>query len=118
MNKIFKTGIGLIAAVLISFPSNIVSAGGIEEDKIAHIGASAAVDYAVQASIGKNWTPFERWLFTTGAIGGGKELYDSQHPGRHASWGDIAADAVGAAIAETLPLKKRGKYVMIYEKEF
>lgn len=78
------------------------SASMTDHDKAAHIGASAAVGIILaQNKPFCKWKPWQRVLFNVVVIGGGKEWYDSRHPERHtADWGDIGADAIGAASAE------------------
>jgi uncharacterized protein YfiM (DUF2279 family) len=77
-------------------------AGGIPQDKAQHIGACYAAELTLREVKPFNrWKPWQRALFVTGVIGGGKEWYDSRHPDKHsADWGDIAADATGALGAE------------------
>ena len=70
-------------------------------DKIKHFGACMAVS-ATAAAIegGGGATPLQAAAagFMAGmAIGVGKEYGDSCAPGNRWSWGDIAADAAGAA---------------------
>lgn len=79
-----------------------VSANGIGNDKAMHITASTAAGIVLaQNKPFCKWKPWQRALFTTAVIGGGKEWYDARHPENHtAEWGDIAADAVGAFGAE------------------
>ena len=74
----------------------------ISRDKYTHAGVCYAIEYTLKdVKPFKNWKPWQRALFTTAVIGGGKEWYDHKHPRNHsADWGDIAADAVGAAGAE------------------
>lgn len=74
----------------------------ITRDKYTHVGTCYAIEVTLaQARPFKKWRPWQRILFTTAVIGGGKEWYDSRHPDKHsAEWGDIAADAVGAATGE------------------
>lgn len=90
----------LVAAlILVPLPCQ---AHEIVKDKAQHIGASAAVGLVLaEVKPFKKWKPWQRVLFNVGVIGGAKEWYDHRHPGSHsAEWGDIAADAVGAASAE------------------
>lgn len=74
----------------------------ITRDKYTHAGVCYALEYTLKdAKPFCKWKPWQRALFTTVVIGGGKEWYDSRHPDRHsADLGDIAADAVGAFGAE------------------
>lgn len=77
------------------------SASAIEKDKAQHIGACYAAELTLrEMKPFRNWKPWQRVLFTTVVIGGGKEWYDSKYDGHSAEWGDIAADAIGAASAE------------------
>ena len=89
-----KKVILIIFMVIVTMPSLCMAVGN---DKFDHASACFGAEAVVKEAFPK-WTPFERWLFVTGVIGGGKEWYDSKHPDNHsAEWGDIAADAVGAA---------------------
>lgn len=94
----------LVALVLIPTVPPVVYAGGLEKDKAQHIGACTAAELTLaQMKPFKRWKPWQRILFTTAVIGGGKEWYDARHPENHdASWGDIAADAVGASAGESM----------------
>ena len=96
-----KKKICTLLAVLMLVPS-FCCAHAIPQDKAQHIGASAAIGLVLaETKPFKKWKPWQRVLFNVGVIGGLKELYDHRHPGSHsAEWGDIAADAVGAASAE------------------
>lgn len=95
----------LCAALLIaSAGSGTAGAGArIGHDKSDH----AVTCYGIELTLAeckpfKSWKPWQRTLFTVGVIGGGKEWYDSRHPDKHdASWGDIAADTVGAIGGES-----------------
>ena len=89
----------LLALLLLTTPC---SAQGLGNDKYAHITASTAAGIVLaQNKPFCKWKPWQRALFTTAVIGGGKEWYDHNHPDSHtASWSDIAADAVGAFGAE------------------
>ncbi len=100
-----------LLAVMFLVPS-FCFAGGIQQDKAAHIGASAAAGIVLaQNKPFCKWEPWQRALFNVAVIGGGKEWYDHNHPGRHsADWGDIAADAIGAVGAEGM--------VWLYHKSF
>jgi hypothetical protein len=77
-------------------------ASSITADKLTHASVCYAIEYTLKdAKPFNRWKPWQRALFTTAVIGGGKEWYDSRHPDKHsADWGDIAADAVGAFGAE------------------
>ena len=94
-----KILVTLMTAVLIA-PSFCFAR--VSDDKAAHIGASAAVGLVLaQNKPFCKWKPWQRALFNVAIIGGAKEWYDHNHPGRHsAEWGDIAADTVGAIGAE------------------
>lgn len=96
-----KRIIAVMAAVLMLGQSPCL-AQGIPKDKAQHIGACYAADMLLSTMKPfSKWKPWQRALFTTAVIGGGKEWYDSRHPDHHsASWGDIGADAVGAFAAE------------------
>lgn len=74
----------------------------IERDKYEHVGACYAAELTLaQTKPFNRWKSWQRALFTTAVIGGGKEWYDARHPEHHtASWSDIAADAVGASAGE------------------
>lgn len=90
----------VLALVVTILPAR--AQAGVGHDKYDH----AVTCYAIETTLAeakpfKNWKPWQRALFTTVVIGGGKEWYDARHPDKHsASWGDIAADAVGAFGAE------------------
>lgn len=72
----------------------------IPRDKMLHIGASFCIEL-VLAAILPSWLPWTRAALNAILIGGGKELYDKQHPDKHtADWADLAADAVGAIAGE------------------
>lgn len=92
----------LMACALLAMSTVASAQPTIERDKYEHVGAC----YVAELTIAKmkpfcRWKPWQRALFTTAAIGGGKEWYDARHPEHHtASWGDIAADAVGASTGE------------------
>lgn len=96
-----KKAIAVIAAVLMLGQSPCY-AGGIPQDKAQHIGTCFATELVLsEVKPFRKWKPWQRILFTTAVIGGAKEWYDHKHPSSHsAEWGDIAADAVGAASAE------------------
>lgn len=91
----------LVTYILLIAPT-FCFAGGIPQDKQAHIGASAAVGLVLaQNKPFCKWKPWQRALFNVAVIGGAKELYDHRHPNSHtAEWGDIGADAIGAFGAE------------------
>ena len=88
----------LLALLLLTTPAH----AQIQRDKYTHAGVCYALEYTLKdAKPFSKWKPWQRALFTTVVIGGGKEWYDSRHPDRHsADWGDIAADAAGAFGAE------------------
>jgi uncharacterized protein YfiM (DUF2279 family) len=88
----------LLALLLLTTPAH----AQISRDKYTHAGVCYAIEYTLKdAKPFNRWKPWQRALFVTGVIGGGKEWYDARHPDRHsADWGDIAADAVGACTAE------------------
>ena len=90
----------ITAALLMLTPT--VSAMTITHDKYDHVSACYGIEMTLaQAKPFNKWKPWQRALFTTAIIGGGKEWYDHNHPNSHtASWSDIAADAVGAFGAE------------------
>ena len=74
----------------------------IPRDKMLHIGASFCIEL-VLAVVLPSWLPWMRAALNVILIGGGKELYDKQHPDKHtADWLDLAADAVGAILGEIL----------------
>ena len=91
-----------ITAALLILLSMPVSAKTITHDKYDHASACYGIEMTLaQTKPFSKWKPWQRALFTTAVIGGGKELYDHNHQDSHtASWGDIAADAVGAFGAE------------------
>lgn len=100
---------GLFAAIvlaallmLLALTFSTASAQAIGHDKYDHAAACYGVEYTLsECKPFKAWKPWQRALFTTAVIGGGKEWYDHNHPEHHtAEWGDIAADAVGAFGAE------------------
>ena len=74
----------------------------IPRDKTLHMGASFLIEL-VLASVLPSWLPWTRAALNVVLIGGGKELYDKQHPDKHtADWWDLAADAVVAILGEVL----------------
>lgn len=89
-------GIGLLAG------SALTHAQGVAHDKYDHVSACYGIELTLADCKPFNkWKPWQRALFTTAVIGGGKEWYDARHPDKHtAEWGDIAADACGAFGAE------------------
>lgn len=97
-----------LALLLLTTPAH----AQITRDKYTHAGVCYAIEYTLKdAKPFNRWKPWQRALFTTCVIGGGKEWYDSRHPNNHsAEWGDIAADAVGAVSAEGV--------VWLYHKEW
>ena len=88
----------LLALLLFTTPCH----ASISHDKYTHAGVCYAIEYTLKdVKPFKKWRPWQRALFTTAVIGGGKEWYDARHPANHsADWGDIAADAVGTFGAE------------------
>lgn len=74
----------------------------IGHDKYDHVSACYGAELTLaECKPFSKWKPWQRALFTTAVIGGGKEWYDHVHPENHtAEWGDIAADACGAFGAE------------------
>lgn len=74
----------------------------IPRDKLLHAGASFAIEL-VLAAVLPSWLPWTRAALNVVLIGGGKEIYDKQHPDKHtADWLDLVADAVGAILGEIL----------------
>lgn len=74
----------------------------IPRDKILHFACSFLIEL-VLAVVLPSWLPWTRAALNVILIGGGKELYDKQHPDKHdADWMDLAADAVGAILGEIL----------------
>ena len=94
--------LAIITAALLILLSMPVSAKTITHDKYDHVSACYGIEMTLsQAKPFSKWKPWQRALFTTAVIGGGKEWYDHSHQDSHtASWSDIAADAVGAFGAE------------------
>lgn len=88
----------LLVLLLLTTPAS----AKIQRDKYIHAGVCYAIEYTLKdVKPFSKWKPWQRALFTTAVIGGGKEWYDHNHPSKHsADWGDIAADAVGAFGAE------------------
>lgn len=89
--------IGLLAGAALT-----ANAQGVTHDKYDHASACYGIELTLsQTKLFSKWKPWQRALFTTALIGGGKEWYDARHPDKHtAEWGDVAADAVGAFGAE------------------
>ena len=74
----------------------------IGKDKILHFACSFAIEL-VLAVVLPSWLPWMRAALNVILIGGGKELYDKQHPDKHtADWLDLAADFIGAILGEVL----------------
>lgn len=94
--------IAILIGVLIGVNVSMASAQAIGHDKYDHAAACYGIEYTLsECKPFKAWKPWQRALFTTAVIGGGKEWYDARHPDKHtAEWGDVAADAVGAFGAE------------------
>ena len=92
----------ITAALLILLPMPVSAQKTITHDKYDHVSACYGIEMTLaQAKPFNKWKPWQRALFTTAVIGGGKEWYDARHPDKHtAEWGDVAADAVGAFGAE------------------
>jgi uncharacterized protein YfiM (DUF2279 family) len=100
MKKVAAVVAGLI---MLALPLRAEASGiDVHKDKAQHIGVCYATELVLaEVKPFKKWKPWQRILFTTIVIGGGKEWYDSRHPDHHsAEWGDVAADFVGAASAE------------------
>jgi len=105
MKKLFialcaATAVALGLLVGASLTAN--ASPNIGHDKYDHVSACYGAELTlVECKPFSKWKPWQRALFTTAVIGGGKEWYDHVHPENHtAEWGDIAADAVGAFGAE------------------
>ncbi len=80
----------------------------IGNDKLLHFFACLVAEVLFSLIV-PVWAPWQRWLFVVVIIGGGKELYDMQHPDEHdAEWQDLAADAVGALVGELVILILKG----------
>lgn len=96
--------LSILLGVLIGITAgrSIANAQAIGHDKYDHAAACYSIEYTLsECKPFKSWEPWQRALFTTAVIGGGKEWYDHNPPEHHtAKWGDIAADAVGAFGAE------------------
>ena len=74
----------------------------IPRDKMLHAGVSFLIEL-VLAAVLPSWLPWMRAALNVVLIGGGKEIYDKQHPDKHdAEWADLLADAVGAILGEIL----------------
>ena len=74
----------------------------IPRDKLLHAGVSFLIELVLTAVL-PSWLPWMRAALNVILIGGGKEIYDKQHPDKHtADWLDLAADAVGAILGEIL----------------
>lgn len=72
----------------------------IHRDKLLHAGVSFLIEL-VLAAVLPSWLPWMRAALNVVLIGGGKEIYDKQHPDKHtADWMDLVADAVGAILGE------------------
>ena len=103
MNKMI-IGIGVVITIVCALIAGtaITHAHGITHDKYDHASACYGIELTLsECKPFKSWKPWQRALFTTAVIGGGKEWYDARHPEHHtAEWGDIAADACGAFGAE------------------
>lgn len=94
---------GVVAGLVLALPLSANAKGmDVHQDKAQHISASYAAELTLrEMKPFKKWKPWQRVLFNVAVIGGGKEWYDHNHPSAHsAEWGDIAANAVGAVMAE------------------
>lgn len=103
-NIILAVSIALGVAVgLLAGAALTANAQGVTHDKYDHAAACYGIEYTLaECKPFRAWKPWQRALFTTVVIGGGKEWYDHNHPQNHtAEWGDIAADAVGAVAGES-----------------
>lgn len=67
---------------------------GIAPDKVAHAEASFAYGVATGTVVENRFSAFALAM----APGLAKEILDSHQPGNYFSWGDLAADAVGAGL--------------------
>lgn len=63
-------------------------------DKAQHVAGSALLGTVAGVAIKDKWTAFALAMVP----GVAKEIWDSKHPNHTASFKDLAADAVGAAI--------------------
>ena len=74
----------------------------IARDKLLHAGASCIIEIVLGLAL-SSWLPWTRAALNVVLFGGGKELYDKQHPDKHtADWADLVADAVGAIAGEII----------------
>ena len=94
--------LGLTISLLVGASLTANASPDISHDKYAHVSACYGAELALaECKPFTKWKPWQRALFTTAVIGGGKEWYDHNHPDNHtAEWGDVAADTVGAFGAE------------------
>ena len=101
-NIISALAITLGLAISLVAGSSLTHAQGVTHDKYDHASACYGIELTLsQTKLFSKWKPWQRALFTTAVIGGGKEWYDARHPEHHtASWSDIAADAAGASAGE------------------
>lgn len=71
-------------------------------DKFYHLFVSAALSgggyWALEAANNREDQSAAACFSITVCIGGIKEIYDYHHPGHHASWKDLTADVIGAAL--------------------
>ena len=98
-----KLIVAIVAGLVLALPLSAEATGiDVHKDKAQHIGACYAAELTLrEMKPFCKWKPWQRVLFTTAVIGGAKEWYDHKHPSNHsAEWGDIAADAIGAVMAE------------------
>lgn len=72
------------------------------KDKFYHLFVSAALSgggyWALEASNNREDQSTVACFSITVCIGGLKEIYDYHHPRHHASWKDLTADIIGAAL--------------------
>ena len=86
-------GVGL-AATLLYWGSSDAADQWTTKDKGEHIAVSAGIGTVSGLVIKDKWTAFGLAMVP----GIAKEIWDSQHPNHTASFKDLAADAVGAAV--------------------
>ena len=74
----------------------------IPKDKLLHAGVSCIIELLLGLAL-SSWLPWTRAALNVVLIGGGKEIYDKQHPDKHdADWRDLLADAAGAILGEVI----------------
>lgn len=89
----------LAAALVLTLFVSAPGTGGVfvpPWDKFAHLGFYGAVAVLLTIALGPT-----RWAIAIAivcTIGIADEAYQSLLPGRHADWGDLAADVVAAAV--------------------